>query len=172
MKKAKFFLSLPALLSFSGRMSRLQYFVYGLIYAAIFFAVFLAAALNGLFVLDDNGDLANPTIMSVTIYGLIYVVFLYAVFGLYAKRLHDLNWPAALGILVLIDLPVDLILPIVKTFTTLPPIVDTVRQGVDLVAKFATVGIGLMLTFRPGNKGANKYGPDPLKPPALPIDVF
>ncbi len=172
MKKAKFFLSLSALLSASGRMSRLQYFVYGLIYAAIFFAVFLTAALNGLFMLDDNGDLTNPTPMSIAIYGVIYALFLYGLFGLYAKRLHDLGWPAALGILVIIDIPVDLIVPVAKTYIALPPVVDLVRQGVDLVAKIATIGLGLMLTFRPGDRGTNKYGPDPLKPPAPPIDVF
>lgn len=172
MKKAKFFLSLPALLSFSGRISRLQYFVYGLIYAVLFFVVFLSAFMGGLFALNEAGDLTDPTLQSVAVYTFIYAVFLYGVFGLYAKRLHDLGWPAVLGLLLLIDLPVDLAVSIAKGYMTVPPLVDTVKMVVDGLGKLATIGLGLMLTFQRGNNGANKYGPDPLKPPAPRIDVF
>jgi uncharacterized membrane protein YhaH (DUF805 family) len=170
MKKAKFFLSLPALLSLSGRMSRLQYFVYSLIYVVLFFAVFVGLGGSGLMPLDAEGDPTGPA--SVIIYAIVILLFFYGIAGLYAKRLHDLGWPAALLILVLFDIPVDLAVSIAKAYMTVPPVVDTVQGVVDVLGKVASVGIGLFLTFRAGDKGANKYGPDPLKPPAPPIEVF
>ena len=172
MQKAKFWLPLPQILSPLGRLSRLQYFVYGLIFLAIFLGVFVALALGGVFEIDANGHLAKKSIVSVATYCGLQLTLLWCLFALDVKRLHDLNWPGAIAILVLIDLPVDLFIEIARNYMILPPVTEQVQKIADIIGKIAALGIGLFLTFGPGNKGQNKYGPDPLRPPAPHLDVF
>jgi len=171
MDKPKFWLPFSKLFVPTGRISRLQYFVYGLIYLAIYFAAFFVLASNKFFQVNPDGGLADTSPAAVACYGAVELGFLWLVFVNDVKRLHDLNWPGIVAILVLIDAPVDLGLEIARIFTTLPPVAGTVQAVVDGIGKVSAIGVGLFLTFGPGNKGKNKYGPDPLRPPP-PIDVF
>jgi uncharacterized membrane protein YhaH (DUF805 family) len=170
MQKPKFFIPILQWLSAHGRISRLQYFVYGLIMAATFFAFALVLALNGFMNMDEDGHITS--LNDFWTYGLLQFCLFYILFCLASKRLHDLNWPAWLAVLLIFDIPVDLAADLARMYLTLPEMFETIVKGVDLLAKLATLGLGISLTFRPGDKGQNKYGPDPLKAPTPPVEVF
>jgi len=163
MQKAKFWIPLARHFSAGGRISRLQYFVYSLIYLASYFALlFGAGILIGLTGGDHNEAIALAIVITVVCY--VY-------FCLDAKRLHDLNWPAFIAALMLSE---PLISVDYKAVASLIPIPDesSVFRVLDIVWRIGSGIVGLILLFSPGNKGKNKYGPDPLKPPAPPVEVF
>lgn len=170
MQKPKFFIPVPQWFSAQGRISRLQYFVYGLILAAIAFALALIMAMSGFMNLDEEGHILS--LSDFWTYGLFQLCVMYVLFCLASKRLHDLNWPALLAVLLIFDIPVDLTADLIRLYTPLSETIETIVKIIDMIAKFATIGLGLMLTFRPGDKGKNKYGSDPLKLPTPAIEVF
>jgi uncharacterized membrane protein YhaH (DUF805 family) len=170
MQKPKFFIPILQWLSPKGRISRLQYFVYGLILAAVFMGAFLSLIMSGTFNMDEEGHVT--TLIDFYINAALQLARIYTLFCLAAKRLHDLNWPTWLALLLIIDIPVDLTADLARLYMTLPETAETTVKVIDGLVKVATLVLGLNLTFRPGDKGANKHGPDPLKPPPAPIDVF
>ena len=172
MGKPRFWLRPGQVASPAGRISRLQYFVYGLILAVIYLTAFLALDVNHVFSVNADGQLADTSIVGAVCYGLVQLSFAWFIFANAVKRTHDLNWSGWVALLVVFDLPFDVALGIAREFTTLPPEVSTIKTVVDTVGKFGAMGIGLFLTFGQGKRGKNKYGPDPLQPPAPPIEVF
>ena len=172
MQKAKFWLPLPQLLSPAGRLSRLQYFIYGLICIVVFMVAAGILAAAGAFKVDGDGNLADTSMVGLASYCVLQLALLWCLFVLDVKRLHDLNWPGVIAILVLIDLPFDMVLEVARNVVNLPPVLGQVQKIVEIIGKIAAFGVGLFLTFGSGNKGQNKYGPDPLKPPAPPVEVF
>ncbi len=170
MQKPKFFIPIQQWLSPKGRISRLQYFVYGLILAAVFMGVFLGLIIGDELKIDEEGHVA--TLFDFGINAVLQLALIYTLFCLASKRLHDLSWPAWLALLLIIDIPVDLAADLARLYMTLPEGAETTVKIIDGLVKIASLGIGLNLTFRPGDKGANKHGPDPLRPPPAPIEVF
>ncbi len=169
MQKPQFFIPVTRHFSVDGRISRLQYFVYGLIWLVIF-----SLAIGGLgFAQYASADAHLDTGLSgILALGAVQLVLMYFVFCLGGKRAHDLGWSALICLLFLIDIPVDIAAEAARQYVTLPPAIELIVKGVDLLANIASMGLGLALTFAPGMRGQNKYGPDPLRPPPAPIDVF
>lgn len=166
MSKPKFFLPIPVLLSLSGRISRLQYFVYGLIYTAIFLGAYV-----GFYAVASNAsDVTEP--VGAWIYAIIMAGFLYALVCNYGKRLHDLGSPAILCVFALFDLPLDIGVTLASAYVAIPEAVLKVNEISGNIGNVVAIGFGLILTFMPGQRGSNKYGPDPLQAPRPEVSVF
>jgi uncharacterized membrane protein YhaH (DUF805 family) len=167
MSKPKFFLSIPATFSPSGRMSRLQYFVYGIIYAIAVVGIFFAIYGSG----TDAIGAADGKVQA-WVFAAVMGVFLYFLICLYAKRLHDLGWPAILCAIALFDLPIDIVTTLVSAYVTVPEDILTINEIIGNVGNIIGMGFGIILTFKKGQSGANKYGPDPLRPSQAEASVF
>jgi len=168
MQKPPFFIPVARHFSANGRISRLQYFVYGLIWLVIF-----SLAIGGLGFAQYASTGQDVTGLSgILMLGAVQLVLMYFVFCMAGKRAHDLGWSALICLLFLIDIPIDIAAQVARQYVTLAPILETIVKGIDVLANIASMGLGLALTFAPGIRGQNKYGPDPLRPPPAPIDVF
>ena len=163
MQKAQFWIPLANHFLAKGRLSRLQYFLYGIVYALVYFAV--------LFGVGAGMEVAGKTQLQNVIVAVITTLATYIFFCLDAKRLHDLNWPAFIAAILLSEPLISTYLTMAKGFVPLPD-VSTILPIIDKVWSIGSGIVGLIMLFGPGNKGQNKYGPDPLRPPAAPIDVF
>lgn len=95
----------------------------------------------------------------------------YVFFCLDAKRGHDLNWPAYVAAILVSEPLISTYLATAADFTPLPE-VTRILNILDPAWRFGSGIVGLFMLFGPGTKGTNKYGPDPLRPPAPPIEVF
>jgi len=163
MRKAQFWIPLADHLVPKGRLSRLQYFLYGIVYALIYFAV--------LFGLGAGLGAAGKTQLQNILVAVIATLMTYVFFCLDAKRLHDLNWPAYLAAIMLSE-------PLISTYLTLATgfaALADLSQILPVIDKVWSIGsgiAGLIMLFAPGNRGQNKYGADPLRPPTPPIEVF
>jgi len=71
------------------------------------------------------------------------------------KRLHDLNWPTFLAFL-----------PLIGYTLSLPSILGVISGRVVLLGAilgWVTIALLICCLFLKGDKGPNKYGPDPLE---------
>lgn len=165
MTKPRFFLPIHELATPKGRISRLQYFVFGLITAVIMVACSL-----GVTAIAEQFP-GNAVVQTLT-YVIFMCVFLYTLVCLYAKRLHDLGWPAAICIIALFDIPIDIAINMADLVNPVPPAVWNFNTGLGGVGNVVAMVLGLILTFRRGQRGANKHGPDPLAPAETDTSVF
>jgi uncharacterized membrane protein YhaH (DUF805 family) len=163
MQKAQFWIPLANHFVAKGRLSRLQYFLYGIVYALIYLAALFG--LGAAMATTGKTQLQNIVIAIAT------TLMSYVFFCLDAKRLHDLNWPAFIAAILLSEPLISTYLTTAAGFVPIPDL-SPVLKILDPIWSFGSGIVGLILLFGPGNKGANKYGPDPLRPPAPPIDVF
>ncbi len=163
MQKAQFWIPLADHFRPTGRLSRLQYFLYGLVYALVYFAI--------LFGLGMAMQMTGATPSQDIVIAVTTTLMTYVFFCLDAKRLHDLNWPAFIAAIMLSEPLVSIYLTTAADFVPLPN-VTPILHIVDPVWNIGSGIVGLVLLFGPGNKGRNRYGHDPLKPPAPPVEVF
>lgn len=163
MQKAQFWIPLANHFLAKGRLSRLQYFLYGIVYAVIYLAV--------LFGLSAAMATTGKTDLHSVVVAVIVTLMSYVFFCLEAKRLHDMNWPAFIAAVLLSEPLISTYLRAAAGFVLLPDVFPILKI-LDPIWRFGSGIVGLIMLFGPGNKGANKYGPDPLRPPAPPIDVF
>jgi len=165
MQKAKFWLPLPQYFTAVGRVSRLQYLLHSLILFVAFIAFSRIANLAGQSLIEGRGHLIAATATT--------LITSYVYFCLDAKRVHDLKWPAAIVAIMIAEPVIFSLMNLVFSYAEFHPPAGI--GGMLILSRFWRYGagiIGLILLFIPGNKGQNKYGPDPLQPPAPPIDVF
>ncbi|EGF93432.1 putative membrane protein [Asticcacaulis biprosthecium C19] len=106
------------------------------------------------------------------IYVVVMSAFLWALVCLYAKRLHDLGWSAIWCVVALFDLPVDIVLNLVSLVTPVYETAWNFSNGLSTIGNVTAMIMGLILTFRRGQRGPNRYGPDPLQPPQTDTSVF
>jgi uncharacterized membrane protein YhaH (DUF805 family) len=170
MNKPKFFLNLPALLSIHGRISRLQYFVYSLFYIVFCIGLYFAAAMI-LAGLGYNVDAPQGTISDISS-DFTLLIFYYVFVCLAGKRMHDLGWSAWFAVLMFVDIPTGLVADFVIHYIHIPAFISESGKIVAGIWRFSGGLLGITLTFGPGMKGANKFGPDPLRPPQPEISVF
>ncbi len=157
MEKKKFWLPIGQLILPVGRASRLQHVAYWLI-----FAVAIAAIVGLATVVHAN---ALPSFVIAMI-----LLGMYLIFCLLAKRLHDLRVPAIVAFLLVV-------IPFARGYCEAaaedghPILPASWAPALSLAASIWRIvfGFGLIALFViPGNKGANRYGPDPLdKPPEV-----
>jgi uncharacterized membrane protein YhaH (DUF805 family) len=135
-----------------GRVNRFRYFWAGVVYG-LAFTLFLSLTLGSAVTAakTENVLLYLPTVLL----AVLAVVFAYLAASITVRRLHDLGWSGYLAIpyFAFSGLPVEGIAEISPILTI----------GV-LVGAFACFVLGLILLFKPGQIGANKYGGDPLLP--------
>jgi uncharacterized membrane protein YhaH (DUF805 family) len=168
MEKAPFLLPFKDYFHPRGRVSRLQYLVFSLVSTVIFVvAIYLpvqsepAAALFETYSAGAYG-----------VYALAYLFWLYLVYCLNAKRLHDFSWPGALWLLVLADVPFSMGSEFAAYFTTVPDLIRQMTGFIETVCRVVTMILGLWVLLKRGDRGPNKYGPDPLQPPQADTSVF
>lgn len=168
MSKARFFLPFPDYFHARGRISRLQYLVFMLAYIITTYVVLFAVILNRPPATEYTGIDISLLIIS----GALFTAWMYFGYCFQAKRLHDIAWPAALALIYLVQIPVLLAAAWAEYFMTVP---DSVTDGVKAlqnVCNAAGLIIGLFALFKPGDRGPNKYGPDPLQPVEPDTSVF
>jgi uncharacterized membrane protein YhaH (DUF805 family) len=163
MQKAQFWIPLADQFVPKGRLSRIQYFLYGIVYALVYFVV--------LFGLGMAMATTGRTQLQTGVVAVMSTIATYVFFCLDAKRLHDMNWPAFIAAILLSEPLISDYLAVLNGFVPLPD-VSRVLPTVNKIWQIGSGIVGLIMLFGPGNKGANKYGPDPLRPPTPPIEVF
>ncbi|ESQ75609.1 DUF805 domain-containing protein [Asticcacaulis sp. AC402] len=138
------------------RIDRLTFFYYGLILILIQYVFPVLLLGPGLFAADLPTGLA---IFRDSVQMVIGLVVLYGQFCLYAKRLHDINLPAIVAMLLFSGLFVELFLPVTAAdfdpMTAAP--LTWQATAVSLVDKAVTVG-QLFLLIIPGLRRPNRYG--------------
>lgn len=152
-----------------GRIDRMTYFIYGVI--LVIMAVVIRGVLFG--VAAGLGDAVEPYVSDYPdLIGAILVLpLLYGQFCIFAKRLHDLNLPAVLALLLFSDL----IFEIAVGFLPDPAPPNVTLETLAAVGGglgIATYVGHLLLLFVPGQRGPNRYGessvgPDRPKPKIL-----
>ena len=165
MQKAGFWLPLPQYFTATGRISRLQFLVHVLIAFAAFRVLSVIAVMIGQAVAPARGHLVAAAVTT------LLAAYLY--FCLYAKRLHDLNGPAVIAALVLSEPAISALMNLGFSLAEYHP------QGIvglmilmRRIWGIVFVVVVLILLLVPGNRGDNRYGADPLLPPAPPADLF
>lgn len=126
-----------------GRINRLEYlYRIVLLYIGSVLALFFGGIGLGLGMRQSN-------VVAYIITGFFVLVYLSIVWQLmmtYVKRLHDLEWSGWLAVLIVFY-----------------PVADFFRNGVLSFIVLVVVGIlSLILLFKRGTRGVNKYGKDPL----------
>lgn len=134
------------LFGFSGRLSRLRYFLLSLVPAIVFFFTGFVLAIN--FGMGLAGSNERLLIAYAALFVLAWIVGL----SLTVRRLHDLNltgwWILAIWIV-----PTAVEYGVVRSLQN-PQLASTLSGAVALL-------IGLWLWLAPGTRGANRFGPDP-----------
>ncbi|MBB3810129.1 DUF805 domain-containing protein [Pseudochelatococcus contaminans] len=132
--------------TFSGRASRSEYWWFQLFYWLVLVAVSLFAGLLLALFSSDNDELSAVHISIGLPIGIIFLALIVPLIALQVRRFHDRNisgwWYLALAVLSLI--------PYIGAVVGIAILVISVMRGTD---------------------GANKFGPDPLRPEAT-ADVF
>ena len=167
MQKAKFWPPLSRYFMATGRISRLQYLVQSLILLIAFKLVSTVALMVGQ-TLDNGHRHLIAIVLAVT-----SVLTAYVYFCLDAKRMHDTNVSAIVAAVMLSE-------PLLSSLMTLgfsyaefrPPGVIAIMSTITPLWQIGFGLITLILLLVPGTRGDNKYGTDPLLPPAPPINVF
>ena len=147
-----------------GRINRLQYLAFAAICLVVSGVVLAVLTLLML-------ALRMAGIQWLNLIGLAAVSYL--IFCLDAKRLHDLNWPAAVA-------AVPVAVPFLRALLTVMSmgsgaIPSALGQSSDLLttlARAASIGLSLVLVLGRGRTGPNRYGADPSRPAPSPADRF
>lgn len=152
MRRGHLSLGLKDVFDPKGRIDRLTYFIYGLVLRII--SVILAGTV--FFLASFLGDVAETYVEEYSTLAKVVIALplLYGVFCVYAKRLHDLNMPAALGVLGFIDI----ILTVISAFISNASMSPTMAYTIMGIVVFVIVAFHLLLLFVPGTKGENRYG--------------
>jgi uncharacterized membrane protein YhaH (DUF805 family) len=167
-RKAHFFLPFRGYFHARGRISRLQYLIFSLGYLALYFGILYYPLQSepGRTFFDDYGAAAYCG------YAFIYLFWLYLSYCLNAKRLHDISWPGMLWLIALIDLPISMGSEFAAYFTEVPDGLLELGKVLETISLFTSMILGLWIVFKRGDRGPNKYGPDPLRPPEPDTSVF
>lgn len=164
MEKPKFWLPLPSLLDAKGRVSRLQFLIYCLIYGAGYVGLIL--------LISSPVVQTMQPVMAAAVFVPSMLAFVYLSACVNMKRLHDLGWPGALALVQLTDMPLMIFQLVGVMFNYHNVMVDRIEGIIDPFLRVVSGVLGLILLVRRGVGGANKYGPDPLQSPQAPSDIF
>jgi uncharacterized membrane protein YhaH (DUF805 family) len=134
------------LFSFSGRLSRLRYFLLSLVTAALASA---AAAVVMIGVFAHGARVSEPAMIACAA---ILVAVSIIGLSLTVRRLHDLDL-AGWWVLAIWIAPA-------AVEGALYQLADSPKLASTLSGAL-TLAIGLWLWFMPGTRGANRFGPDP-----------
>ncbi len=168
MTKAPFFLPFKDYFHAYGRISRLQYLVFSLAYSVLYVVAIYVPSQSAL----GQAHFEKYGAAAYCVFLLAYSFWLYLAFCLNAKRLHDFSWPGALWLLALIDVPFSLGSEFAGYFTTVPDAIVEITRVAETLGRVVTAILGLWVLLKRGDRGPNKYGPDPLQPPQTDTSVF
>ena len=126
-----------------GRINRKEYFI-RLLLLGLGYGFFMTFSVTAFILATGRG-----TALGYVPFGLLALLTLFIFWRLvmtYVKRLHDLEWSGWLAVLIVFY-----------------PVADFFRNGVLSFIVLVVVGIlSLILLFKRGTRGVNKYGKDPL----------
>lgn len=142
-------LGLKAIFDPRGRINRVDFFIGGLLLGI------LGICLNFAVETLARSALPMPAIVAAEI--ALMVPMIYGQFCLIAKRLHDLNLPAALALLAFAGVIFTLYVAIVPP-AQLPTAVSQNVSNIDKILTVVGIICGLLLLFVPGTSGENRYG--------------
>jgi uncharacterized membrane protein YhaH (DUF805 family) len=138
-----------------GRLARTQYLLHLAIYCVIIGALLLLLWSN-----FDIYDLDHQRrTLRIVGMGLVFVLPWLLLVYLNIKRAHDLGMPAIVVAPMFISLPFKYI---GIFFPEMPHALETLMDVTDEITKTANIGMGFYFLLAPGEKGGNRYGPDPL----------
>jgi uncharacterized membrane protein YhaH (DUF805 family) len=138
-----------------GRLSRTQYLLHLAIYSAL--VLVLVVLLWSFFDIYDL-DQRQRQLRALGI-GLIFALPWLLLLYLSMKRAHDLGMPAIVVTPMFISVPFRIA---GMFFSELPGTLERLIDITDEITKTANIGMGFYFLLAPGEKGDNRYGPDPL----------
>lgn len=138
-------------LKLEGRLNRLRYFKRNL---ALSVMQFLIGFVGMMFLLGDQETSNTAFDIFNTIEGLI---FLYPQYCLNVRRLKDFEGNLSIAIYVAVIGAVFILLSNVSGF------VDAMASWKGAIGSLFYVAVTLYLLLKPGTKGSNQYGADPLE---------
>ena len=147
-------LGLKDLFHAHGRINRMDFFTGGALLAIA--AVSLGFGVGTLLGMVD----VLPTPAVVVVQLLISVPLIYGQFCVTAKRLHDVNMPAALATMGFVELMFTLYVGFAPP-AFLPGTIEQNISLIDNVLMATVVVFNLGLLFLPGTPGENRYGSRP-----------
>lgn len=153
------------LFSFEGRLRRSDWWVWGIAVGLVGTLASAAASrllFAGAFDLNQT-MVGDPLPVLATSLALVAII-MWPTAALYAKRAHDLNWPAWPAVLSLIAVGFLPYLPYDPT----PALSEGPATGMDIaVTALSSIlvigwfGMTIMLAFIDGKPGPNRFGPSP-----------
>ena len=139
----------------NGRLSRTQYLLHMTISGVLFMALFIAFLIfyNPL---DFEGIPRTLRIGAMTL--AMAPLGIFTLF-LTVKRAHDLGMPAV------VVTPMFISVPFLVARAAFPEAPEALERAVNIttdIVRTANIGMGFYFLLAPGEKGLNRYGPDPL----------
>jgi len=152
------------LFSFHGRLRRSDWWIWGIVVNLAWFAlgsltdILTSGAVNG------RTPMAAESTMAVAAGLAVSAVTFWPVLALYAKRVHDLNWPAWPLFAMMIALEASSWIP----YDLMPAFSAEAATGPEIALTALSCAFGLawavvvfMLAFIDGAPGPNRFGPSP-----------
>ena len=135
-----------------GRVNRVGFFTGGALLSIA--TVSLGFAFNTLIGMLEHG-IAEPVNFALRL--IVFVPLVYGQFCVTAKRLHDLNLPAAPAVIGFVELTFTLYVGLGGD-TLVPAAVSAHVSLIDDILMGVVVVFNLLLLFIPGTRGDNRYG--------------
>jgi uncharacterized membrane protein YhaH (DUF805 family) len=139
----------------NGRLSRTQYLLHITISGVLMVALLIAVMIFYI-PLDLTGIPRPLRISAITL--AIVPLALFTLF-LTIKRAHDLGMPAVVVTPMFISAP---FLVARAAFPDAPEALESAVNVTTEIVRTANIGMGFYFLLAPGEKGGNRYGPDPL----------
>lgn len=142
-----------AFFNYKGRIGRKKYFLISLLILILGFCLILGMAFTLFFLLGHFFSVSSKAIPLLTLPGaaLSWMIFSFPV----VKRLHDIGFSGWFYLLVLLQPAYTLFRKMYLNDIRIIEM-EVLLSGISLL-------ILLVLLFKKGTKGPNKYGPDPLE---------
>ena len=138
-----------------GRLSRTQYLLHMTISGVLFMALFIAFLIFYI-PLDIAGI---PRALRIGVITLAMAPLGIFTLFLTVKRAHDLGMPAV------VVTPMFISVPFLVARAAFPEAPEALESAVNIttdIVRTANIGMGFYFLLAPGEKGWNRYGPDPL----------
>ena len=158
MAKHHFLVGANALFSPRGRINRLQFLLNFWACQVLIFIIWFGVAILPDALSDELAAQLNQPLNWLTM--VLTVLLYFALFCLCATRLHDIGFPAWLGIVLFAGFIPGLIISTGSDAIEAAGLTDMVNF-VSFLGNLAVLVLGIALSVWPGQPGDNIYGPSP-----------